>query len=35
MDLILTIILIVGLFLRPKTSVNGFLTGLKEGITKK
>lgn len=35
MDLILTIILIVGLLLRPKTAIHGYLTGLKENFTKK
>ena len=35
MDIIITIIIILGLYFKPEISVHGFLTGLKESITKK
>lgn len=34
MDLIITIILVVCLIVKPKEAINGYLTGLKEGLWK-
>ncbi len=35
MDVVLTLVLVVGWLLYPKASLSGFIQGLKEGINEK